>query len=346
MKPVMFSGKTLKVNEIGDVTSMKSQFRGSPEVEVRHRAETRDHLEYITANKLFNVGGSAWGHHSVGADDVYAHFYGDHSLKVVVPKKGADPAGPTEHIIVNIHSTDQDGNETRMTMSAATFGMTEIAIAITCLALVAKVGIASMLAEDAIVEAGVLAGEAMGEEAVEITAAEVLGPVGIALAILAFIVMLGMYLGARNIALNLRYENRSKRAVRLVECFAYDVDDIKVPVDVKGLHMMDGFDVYDCISYQNTNESKYKGVGLSLAFTGDGAGRLLVCIRNDIYGNPQMNIAVSDQSAHAFYDNCNGGNRQLNHDVAWGPLTVKNYLDPDGFNNYKFSGIISFHEKE
>lgn len=345
MSTVMYSGKTLKVTELGDVTSMKSQFRGAPEVEVRHREETRKHLEYISSHKLLNVGGEAWGHHTIGTNDVYAHFYGDHSLKVVVPQKGANADGPTEHIVVDIHSTDQDGNETRMTMSAGTFGMSEIAIAITCLALVTKVGISSMLAEDAIVEAGVAAGEAMGEEAVEITAAEVLGPVGIALAILAFIVMLGMYLGARNIALNLRYENRSKRVLHLVECYAYDLDDIKTPVDVKGLHIQDDFDVYDCVSYQNTNESKYKGVGLSLAFTCDGAGRLLICIRNDIYGNPQMNIAVAEQSAQEFYSNCNGGDKQLTHDVEWGPLIVKNYLDPAGFNDYKFAGIISFHDK-
>lgn len=111
------------------------------------------------------------------------------------------------------------------------------------------------------------------------------------LAILAFIVMLSMYLGARNIVLNLRYENRGKRTLQLVECHAYDIDDITTPVDVQGLHTEDGFDICDRVSYQNANLSKYK------------------------------------------------------HDYESGPLTIRNFLDPAGFEEYKFTGIFSFHDK-
>ncbi len=98
------------------------------------------------------------------------------------------------------------------------------------------------------------------------------------------------------------------------------------------------------------NESKYKGVGVSMKFQKEDGTSLIICIRQDIYHEPKYAIVPLNQgdttSAYQiYYDLSEGAVAPLRtEDFPWGNLIVKNTLKPDPFYNYKFAGIFSFND--
>lgn len=95
------------------------------------------------------------------------------------------------------------------------------------------------------------------------------------------------------------------------------------------------------------NNSKIRGIGVALKFEKPDGTSLIICVRNDIYHQAHYSIQSypkgDSTSAQSAYDNCGGP--LVTTDVPWGSdLVVKNRLNPDGFNNYNFAGIISFHD--
>ncbi|NJK54121.1 MAG: hypothetical protein HC936_17515 [Leptolyngbyaceae cyanobacterium SU_3_3] len=170
--------------------------------------------------------------------------------------------------------------------------------------------------------------------------------VGIVLAILSFIGLWIAYAVGREIVLNLIYENRSKKTIKLVDRYFYNIgeNDPGSPVTLSPLQKCDGFEFYSDVAIAVDNYSKIRGIGVSLVFQKDDGSTLVICIRNDIYHDPHYTIGEGWPSAEIAYEECVNGELIL-EDVEWGrDLIVKNRLDPREFNQYTFAGIISFHD--
>ncbi|HMG56357.1 MAG TPA: hypothetical protein VK601_22815, partial [Kofleriaceae bacterium] len=120
-----------------------------------------------------------------------------------------------------------------------------------------------------------------------------------------------------------------------------------IPVLLNHLHDDGFFEWYDDAVVDVDNSSKYRGIGVALKFQNEDGSFLVVCIRQDIDKDPHYTIVAlakgDTTSAQQVYDNCTSGNL-LTEDFQWGDLLVKNRLDPQGFNQYKFAGIISFND--
>ena len=335
------SQRNLHVTKIDQVVSMKPEYRNDPTKEWELRAMTQRHLQYLHDSKLLDVNNKEhWGRQDdANGKPVFVHFYQRHALKI-------SHGGPQENPVLVVTSTDGLGNNCSMNISAAGAGISLTAITVAGLAIVLQMGFAAMAAEDALAAAGAAAGSALGEAAIEITCAEVLGPIGIALAVLSFIIVLAMFLGERDIALNLRYENRSsKKSVKLVGCWTWNLIDLPTepPAEMQPVGTVDGFDVYDVVSYQHDNTRKSEGVGLSLLFQ-SGAEYANVCIRNDIHKWPTLGIQPGKRDPKDFYYDL--PQTQINTPTAWGSLVIRNTFKVEEFNNYQFHGIISFHDAD
>ena len=113
-------------------------------------------------------------------------------------------------------------------------------------------------------------------------------------------------------------------------------------------------DRYDTFDVALVNYSKYKGVGLAFKFTDAANNPFTVAFRNDIYHDGYFLVGQGDnpglvQSAQSAYDNA-GEPYPGAVSVPWydGQKKPKGYirlnLDAAGFHQYKFAGIISFHD--
>jgi hypothetical protein len=234
--------------------------------------------------------------------------------------------------------------ESTQTFSAQAAGLSSVGIVLAALAFTVSLanGIMATLATTYVASA---VAEAIGVEL------NVLVPgIGIALAVLAFIGIWIAYSVGREIMLHLIYENRSTKTIKLTDHYVYNIGDngAPFPITLNPLHASPPFEFYDDVVICLDNYSKIRGIGVSLIFQKPDNTSLAICIRNDIYHNPAYQIFSLKQgekkTALEVYSNCGSGDL-ITTDFGWGnDLLVKNRLDPDGFKNYNFSGIISFHD--
>ena len=344
------SKKAIEFKKVVKETILKSNCRNDIDTEWNLIKNTHDHLSYLHDKNLSNITDQAqWGkrYDEKLKTTIYVHFYQDHEIKVY---KLDDQGMPNP--VVTISSHDGNGNETRLMMSASTFGVTEVGLVVAALATVLYIGYGAMAAEDALLAASAAASVVEGEEVLISSSIEG-GPLALALIILSFVIILIVFLVERNMVFNITIENHTNTDVSLVDCYAYDVDPIRnekdppFPVALPARTSLDGFDTYHLIDYQNTNKSKVKGVGLSMVFRSSKASSdLNICIRNDIYYHGSFCIkSGTGQSAKDFYYACSQGAQALNNDYEWGELLVQNRFDDAKFNEYQFIGLISFNEK-
>jgi hypothetical protein len=348
---------SIKFNESTFKISNVPGFRAQPEKEFEHRLKTREHLTYLQTEKLFDVSGSRWAKKSIDGVMCYAHEY--MGCLLIVRLKTADARfnlshnedgafdrhlmdSPGEQIVYSITSAN-NGLESNHFFKAETIGLSSVGII--CAALALTVNLANcMVAADAAIAASEAVATTFGVEAT------VFPGVGIAIAVLALIGVWIAYEIGREIMANLIFENRSTtRALTLVDQAFYnpDVSPPALPALLNHLHSDGFFEWYDDAVVDIDNYSKYKGIGVSLKFQKEDGSSLAICIRQDIYKDPHYTIlalAKDDKtSAQQVYDNCTSG-ALVTEDFQWGDLLVKNRLDPQGFNQYKFAGIISFND--
>lgn len=332
----MTASKTLTINDIKNETRMKAEYRNDPSKEYALRQQAHDHLAYIHAEKLWNVKDSRWAHRqNSDGKTTYIHFFNNHAITATLQ-------GPVENPIVVIVS-DSDYGTMTLQLSMLSTAITEIGLVVGALALFAQIGFYAESVEGAVAAAALALTGVEGSLA-EITFAGAAGPIGIAIAVLAMIVMLAIYMGERQMILSLRYENRSVRqSVSLLKCWTWNLPDLKTPARLAPIHQIGGIDVYDVAVYNHDNARWTEGIGLSLLFQSD-EGYANICIRNDIYHNPQFAIATGQTpiDPEDFYYNLPSG--QINQDKKWGNLVIKSYFNPVEFNDYKFNGIISFND--
>ena len=182
-----------------------------------------------------------------------------------------------------------------------------------------------------------------------VSTATLIPGIGIAIAVLAFIGVWIAYGVGREIMVNLIWENRSSKALKLVDHAVYNIGDnpLRAPVALPALQSIPPFEFYSDVVVNIDNNSKIRGIGVALKFEKPDGTSLIICVRNDIYHQAHYSIQSypkgDSTSAQSAYDNCGGP--LVTTDVPWGSdLVVKNRLNPDGFNNYNFAGIISFHD--
>ena len=329
---------TLTIQKIDHIVRMKPEFRNDLGAERRLRELTQKHLEYIHSNQRWNVKDSSVWASRTGENGKphYVHFYDGHALVLT-------NTGTQENPVVSVESTDPAGSSISVHISAEAFGMTEVGIVIGMLAAATHIAFYAESVEGAMAAAAAVLSAEEGVAA-EITFAGAAGPIGIVLAVLAFVIVLAMFLGQREIITNVRYENRStKKRVKLLKCWTWNLPDIETPKDLEALHQVAGFDVYDVAVYQHANDRKTEGIGLSLLFQSD-EGYANICIRNDIHKYPILGIATGPNLVEPkdFYYNL--PNTPLGQDVRWGDLIIKNAFNPNDFNNYKLDGIIAFND--
>ena len=355
---------SITFNESSFKARNKTEFRAQPEKEFEHRLKTRAHLTYLQNEKLFDVRDPRWAKKTIDGEVCYAHEYQGGTL--LVRLKTADGKlnlthnedetfdrhlmdSPGEDTVYTITSKN-NGMESYQFFKTSTIGFTSVAIIIAGLGM--TVALASgLVAAEAATAAGVAVTAVLGIEA------NVLVPgLGIALAVLAFIGIWIAYELGREIVVNLIYENRSANTpLTLVDSYVYDIptpDDIsRLPVTLNHLWTDEfGFDYYDAVVINADNESKYRGVGVSLKFQKADGASLIICIRQDIYYDPSYAILPLNpgdtKGAWDIYEILLPafGLPLKTEDFRWGNLIVKNTLKPDQFNNYKFAGIFSFHD--
>jgi len=347
---IKFHESTFKMNGL-------PAFRARPEVEFEHRLKTREHLAYLQAEKLFDVSGPRWGQKTIDGELCYGHEYLGCLLIVRLKtasgkfnlshnKDGAFDRhlmdSPVENVVYSITSKN-NGLESTHFFRAETIGLSSVGII--CAALALTVNLAnSMAAADAAIAVGETVETLCGIETTVFPA------VGIAIAVLAFIGIWIAYEIGREIALNLIFENRSSnKALTLVDQAFYNIDTNPpdLPVLLNHLHGDGFFEYYDDAVVDTDNASKFRGIGVSMKFQKEDGSSLVICIRQDIYKDPHYTIVALTKddktSAQQVYDSCTSG-RLVTEDYPWGELVVKNRLDPQGFMQYKFAGIISFND--
>ena len=330
-------------------------FRAHPEREFAHRLKTRDHLAYLQAEKLFDVSSSRWAKSTIDGEVCYGHEY--QGCLFIVRLKTANGKfnlnhnedgafdrhlleHPGENTVYSITSKN-NGLESTHSFNATSAGMASVPII--CVFLALSVALASSLsAAQAATAAGIAVATVFG---INVTVVPV---VGLVLAILGFI---GLWIAeaiGREIVLNLVYENRSKRTITLVDHAVYNIGDNPLLPATLAPPRKDGiFELYDDVVVCIDNDSKYRGIGVSMKFQKDDESSLVICIRQDIYKDPHYTIvplAKGDTtSAQQVYDGCTSGGL-VTEDFRWGDVVVKNRLDPQGFKQYKFAGIIAFND--
>jgi hypothetical protein len=331
--------------------------RGQPEVAFQHRLNTRAHLKYLQDEKLFDITDSRWAKATVDGEVVYGHEFEGGVLTVRLATKSGklnlthneDGAfdrhllgTPGENTVYSITSSN-NGLVSTHTFAAETAGITSVAIIFAALAFTVSLANGIIAAE-----AAAAAGTAVATFA-GVSSATIVPGIGIALAVLAFIGIWIAYSVGRDIVLNLIWENRSTKALKLVDHAVYNIGDnpLKSPIALPALQSIPPFEFYSDVVVNLDNYSKIRGIGVSLKFEKIDGTSLIVCIRNDIYKTAHYSIQTYPKgdltSAQQAYDNCGGS--LVTTDVAWGTdLVVKNRLDANSFNNYNFTGIISFHD--
>lgn len=347
---------TIKFKESGFSIKNKAEFRDKPELDFIHRLKTRDHLEYITSQKLFDVADPRWAKATVDGKVYYAHEYQESIL--VVELKTSDGRfslshnddgafdrhlmdNPGENTVYSITSKN-NGLESSQTFSSMSAGLSSTGILLAALAFTTSLasGVAAMEA------AAYVASAFAATVGVELN---VLVPgIGLALAVLAFIGIWIAYSVGREIMLNLVFENRSNKTITLVDHYAYNIGDNQLmPVALPPLQSFPPFEFYSDVVVNIDNYSKIRGIGIAMKFQKEDKTSCLICIRNDIYHVPHYTIATlakdDNTSAQDAYNNCNGD--LVTTDFKWGTdLVVKNRLDQKGFGSYNFSGIMAFND--
>jgi hypothetical protein len=333
-----------------------SDFRAQPEKAFEHRLKTRDHLAYLETEKLFDVSNSRWAKKTIDGEVCYGHEYmgclftvrlktANGRFNLSHNEDGAFDRhllnNPEEHTVYSITSSN-NGLESTHTFNAMSAGMASAPII--CVLLVLSVALAnSVSAAQAATAAALAAATVYG---VNVTVVPI---IGIVIAILGFIgVWIAEAIG-REIILNLIYENRSKKIITLVDHAVYNIgDNPLLPATLKPPRKDGIFEFYDDVVVCIDNDSKYRGIGVSMRFQREDESSLVICIRQDIYKDPHYTIVALPKgdktSAAQIYDNCTSGDL-VTEDFRWGnDLLVKNRLDPQGFKQYKFAGIIAFND--
>jgi len=329
--------------------------RNLPEEEWKHRLNTRAHLAYLHDEKLFDVSNSEWAKATVNGEVVYGHEFegglftvrlktSDGALNLTHNEDGGLDFhlmdNPGQSVVYSLTSSN-NGLESTHTFTAASAGLTSVAIICACLTLTVCLA-SAMAAADAAIAAGAAVATFLGINTT------VFPGVGIAIAVLALIGLWLAYVLGREIVLNITYENRSKQKITLIDHYVYNIgDNALLPATLKPLHTDGPFEFYDDVLVCIDNYSKYRGIGVSMKFQKDDGSFLVICIRNDIYKWPHYSIlafAKGDKtSAYDVYNNCTGD--LVTKDFPWGSnLVVKNRIDPQGFNSYNFAGLLTFHD--
>jgi hypothetical protein len=332
--------------------------RDQPEIEFAHRLKTGEHLKFIMDEKLFDVSDSRWSKAAVDGEVGYAHEYKDSVL--VVHLKTADGKfnlthnengafdrhlldNPGETVVYSITSKN-NGVVSTQTFTADQAGLGTIPMICAILVLTVNFANAATAANAAL---------AAGTSVLEIfDTATVVNPCyGIGLVILGLIGIWIAYGVGREITLNLIYENRGKISIQLVDHYVYNIGDNPLSPAVT-LPPFDNksdppWELYSDAVVSVDNYSKVKGIGVSLKFEKEDGTSLIICIRNDIYKQPNYTIQQYPKgdatTAQNAYDNCSGD--LVTADFKWGKdLIVKNSLNPKAFQEYFFTGILSFHD--
>lgn len=333
----------------------KPEFRDDPNIEWKHKLKTKAHLLYLHDRKLFDVNGPEWAQATVNGEVVYGHEF-DNCLFTVSLKTADGKLNLTHNADGSLdrHLLDHPGEDTVYSITSSNNGLQSSqtftvaqaglgSIALICLGLVMTVALANaMAAADAAIVAGTAVATFCG------VSVSVFPAVGIVLAVLAFIGLWIAWGVGREIVLNLTYENRSKLPITLVDHYVYNIGDNRLmPTLLKPVFAYPPFEFYADVVVNIDNYSKIKGIGVSMKFQkADGSG-LVICVRNDIYKWPHYKIitdAGRELSAHDVYNGCTSGDL-ITEPTPWGnDLIVKNTMNKDDYNNYNFSGIISFHD--
>jgi hypothetical protein len=341
----------------------RPELRAYPETEWQHRLTTREHLTHLRnessrlGKQVFDIRNSQWWHQQrIAGELCYVNEYKGGALIVRLKTAGGkfnlghneDGAfdrylmdHPGEHVVYSLTSSN-NGLESTHTFAATQAGIGSFAIVLAALVLTVNLAI-GVAAAEAAVEAGIAVATIFG---IEVT---VFPEVGIVLAILCFIGLWLAYALGREIMLNLVYENRSKKTIKLVDHYFYNIGEHNPagPVTLGPLQDVAGFEFYSDIVINVDNSSKFRGIGVSMVFQDENDSTLEICIRNDIYHFPYYTIGFWDGAvipAYEAYSYC-GGELRL-EDFNWNNLIVKNRLDPSGFYQYTFAGILSFHDAE
>lgn len=343
---------TYEVKSSAFKIKVPSAQRNQPELEFEHRKKTGNHLSYLKNENLFNINDPRWGKKTENGQAIYFHRYEGTLLTVTLehPKFKLSHSDNTlfdQHLQDNpsentvfVLTSKCDGIESTHTMTASTMGFTSVGLVVAGLSFTYGVAL------------GVEAAEAAALAGTEITMVlgmevNVVAPgVGVVLAILALIGVWIAWAVERNIFINVIYENRSSKTIKLVEHYAYNIkDDGKVDKVVLTPFVPDpdGFDSYDDVVFDVANDWKNYGIGLSLKFQKEDGSHLIICFRNDIHYSANYCIAVSNDSPYNVYYNCVSGTVSK-EDFKWDNVVVKNCIDTEDFKNYKIHGIISFHD--
>jgi len=193
--------------------------------------------------KLFDVSDKRWASATVDGEVCYAHEYEGCVLTVRLRTSNgklnlshnADGAfdrhlmgNPGENTVYSITSSN-NGLESTHTFTVQSAGVASLTIIFA--ALVFTVNLANATAA---AEAAVAAEEAVATFlGVETT---VFPAVGVVVAVLAFIGIWIAYAVGREIMLNITYENRSSKSIKLVDHYAYNIgDNSLIPVTLDPL---------------------------------------------------------------------------------------------------------------